>query len=222
MAHHEHDDWESRYAGVERLWSGRPNTILTELATHWSPGRCLDLGCGEGADALWLAERGWYVTGVDLSATAVTRMEAEASARGVGERVRGAVLDLAADPLPEGPFDLVTSFFLHGADEPGSRWLGEVLGRAAERVGPGGRLLAVTHCANPPWLDRRARTYTPEELRTESGPVVAAWSVEASAERWREVTGPDGQPGRRSDAVVCLRRPVATGSDGAPDPCSSS
>lgn len=205
---HEHDDWESRYAGVGRLWSGRPNAILTELAADWVPGRSLDLGSGEGADVVWLAERGWDATGVDVSATAVSRMKAEAAARGVGERVSGAVLDIAAAPLPDGPFDLVTSFYLHGAGEPGSSWLAEILAKAAGRVARGGWLLAVVHCVDPPWLDRRGRTYTPEELRAEMGAAVAGWQIEVSAERWRDVTGPEGATGRRSDAVVCLRRPL--------------
>ena len=63
--------WEARYAAVDRLWSGDPNDWLPELALGWEPGRALDLGCGEGADAVWLAEHGWDVTGLDLSATAI-------------------------------------------------------------------------------------------------------------------------------------------------------
>ena len=77
------EQWESRYAAVDRLWSEQPNDWLPELAAAWEPGRALDLGCGEGADAVWLAGRGWEVTGVDLSATAIARMEAEARRRGL-------------------------------------------------------------------------------------------------------------------------------------------
>ena len=73
-AGHHASSWEERYASVEQLWSGRPNDWLPELAAGWTPGSALDIGCGEGDDALWLAARGWEVTGVDLSPTAVGRL----------------------------------------------------------------------------------------------------------------------------------------------------
>ena len=110
--------WEERYASVEQLWSGRPNDWLPELAADWVPGAALEIGCGEGADVLWLAERGWQVTGLDLSATAVGRLSREAARRGLTARVSGRVHD-AGDGLPEGSFDLVTSFYVHGGSEGG-------------------------------------------------------------------------------------------------------
>ena len=60
------DFWEERYASKSQIWSGRPNSTLVELIGHRAPGRALDLGCGEGGDAIWLAERGWQVTAVDI------------------------------------------------------------------------------------------------------------------------------------------------------------
>ena len=86
--------WEERYASVEQLWSGRPNGWLPELAVDWEPGAALEIGCGEGADVLWLAEHGWRVTGLDLSATAVGRLSREAERRGVASRVTGRVHDV--------------------------------------------------------------------------------------------------------------------------------
>ena len=135
-AGHDASRWEERYASVEQLWSGRPNGWLPELAVDWEPGAALEIGCGEGADVLWLAEHGWRVTGLDLSATAVGRLSREAERRGVASRVTGRVHDVEAG-LPEGPFDLVTSFYVHGGPEEGSLNLVALLSKAAARVAPG-------------------------------------------------------------------------------------
>lgn len=73
--------WEERYRQSERVWSGEPNSAVVAETAGLSPGRALDLGCGEGADAIWLAAHGWNVTGVDVSATAVERARLEAQRR---------------------------------------------------------------------------------------------------------------------------------------------
>lgn len=201
--------WEQRYASVERLWSGEPNEILARAAPAWSPGRSLDLACGEGDDVLHLASLGWQATGVDLSPTAVARLREGARRRGLADRVEGQALDLVHDDLPAGPFDLVTSFYLHGSWDAESFELAQVLARAAGRVAPAGRLMAVVHCVNPPWHTHRARTYRPAELARAVLDLVARpqdWQVEADYEDWHEARGPQGQVGRRSDAVVILRR----------------
>ena len=200
--------WEERYASVEQLWSGRPNDWLPELATDWEPGTALEIGCGEGADVLWLAERGWQVTGLDLSATAIGRLTGQAERLGVASRVTGRVHD-AGDGLPAGPFDLVTSFYVHGGHEPGSLDLVALLSDAAARVAPGGHLLTAVHAVNPPWHTHHARTYTAAELLEGLAEATAGWEVVVGEERDRRATGPDGQEGHRADAVVCLRRPPA-------------
>ena len=201
--------WEERYASVERLWSGRPNDWLPELATDWEPGTALEIGCGEGADVLWLAERGWQVVGLDLSATAIGRLTGQAERLGVASRVTGRVHD-AGDGLPAGPFDLVTSFYVHGGHEPGSLDLVALLSDAAARVAPGGHLLTAVHAVNPPWHTHHARTYTAAELLEGLAEATAGWEVVVGEERDRRATGPDGQEGHRADAVVCLRRPPAS------------
>ena len=201
--------WEERYASVERLWSGRPNDWLPELATDWEPGTALEIGCGEGADVLWLAERGWQVVGLDLSATAIGRLTGQAERLGVASRVTGRVHD-AGDGLPAGPFDLVTSFYVHGGHEPGSLDLVALLSDAAARVAPGGHLLTAVHAVNPPWHTHHARTYTAAELLEGLAEATAGWEVVVGEERDRQATGPDGQEGHRADAVVCLRRPPAS------------
>ena len=208
-AAHSASRWEERYASVEQLWSGRPNDWLPELATDWSPGTALEIGCGEGADVLWLAERGWQVVGLDLSATAIGRLTGQAERLGVASRVTGRVHD-AGDGLPAGPFDLVTSFYVHGGREPGSLDLVALLSDAASRVAPGGHLLTAVHAVNPPWHTHHARTYTAAELLEGLAEATAGWQVVVGEERDRQVTGPDGQEGYRADAVVCLRRPPAS------------
>ena len=85
-----------------------------------------------------------------------------------------------------------------------------LLSDAAARVAPGGHLLAAVHAVNPPWHTHHARTYTAAELLEGLAEATAGWEVVVGEERQRRATGPDGQEGRRADAVVCLRRPPAS------------
>ena len=87
----------------------------TSVWRRWRPleaGRALDLGCGEGADACWLAERGWSVVAVDISDTALQRAAAAAETRGVSDRIEFVQHDLS-DTFPDGTFDLISAQFLH-------------------------------------------------------------------------------------------------------------
>ena len=79
--------WEQHYGERDRVWSGRVNVRLAEVVESREPGDALDLGCGEGADAMWLAERGWHVVAVDISQVALQRAGAEADARGLSGRI---------------------------------------------------------------------------------------------------------------------------------------
>ena len=74
-------DWDERYAGSELLWSAEPNRFLVAETAGLTPGRALDLACGEGRNAVWLARRGWQVTGVDYSEVAIEKARRLASAR---------------------------------------------------------------------------------------------------------------------------------------------
>jgi SAM-dependent methyltransferase len=139
--------WEEHYAARQQMWSGRVNAQLEQVARDLPAGRALDLGCGEGADAIWLAEHGWTVVGVDVSDTALHRARTESRARGVADRIAFECHDLA-ETLPAGRFDLVSAQFLHSTvvlDRPA------ILRRAATAVAPGGSLLIVDHAAAPPW-----------------------------------------------------------------------
>ncbi len=132
-------DWDRRYAGSELLWTAEPNRFLVAEAAGLPPGRALDLACGEGRNAVWLAERGWQVTGVDFSAAGLAKAEELARARGVDvELVRA---DLAGWEPERAAFDLVVVLYLQlpAAERR------PVLRRAAAAVAPGGLLLVVAH-----------------------------------------------------------------------------
>src|SRR5215213_10656781 len=92
-------EWNERYAGSNQIWSGQPNQALVTEVFELPPGRALDVGCGEGADAVWLARRGWDVTGLDVSGVALDR--ARLHARDAGVVVRWVRAGLVEAGLPE-------------------------------------------------------------------------------------------------------------------------
>lgn len=130
--------WDARYADADRLWSETPNRWVHEVLAHRAPGRALDLACGEGRNAVWLAEAGWDVTAVDYSATALERGAGAAERRGV--RVRWVHADVTTW-APSDPVDLVVIAYLHLPADERRR----VLHTAAAALAPGGTLLVVGH-----------------------------------------------------------------------------
>lgn len=196
--------WEQRYADADRVWSGRPNATLVDVAGALPPGRALDLGCGEGADAIWLAGRGWDVTGVDISPTAVARAVDAAHAAGLDARFLAADLaTFATDEL----FDLVTASFLHS---PVALDRADALRRAAERVAVGGRLLVITHAAPPPWASAehvRGHVFiSPADDLAALALDPRAWTTEIADVRTRDAVAPDGSRAQLEDGVVLVRR----------------
>lgn len=138
--------WTERY-GDAPIWSGRPNRALVETVGALHPGRVLDLGSGEGGDALWLAEHGWRVTAVDIAPNALERGRVEAERRGLGDRVTWQQADLTTWHTDE-RYDLVTAAFLHSSIAfPRAA----VLRAATTAVAPGGHLLVVGHAGSPSW-----------------------------------------------------------------------
>lgn len=139
--------WDERYSGHAHVWSGRPNIQLVAYTGNLPPGRALDVGCGEGADVVWLAERGWQVTGADVSPVGLARAAAHAEAAGPGVAARTAWrhVDLFAaddefEPF-EPEFELVSSHYLHLP----VALRDAALARLAAGVAPGGHLLLVAH-----------------------------------------------------------------------------
>lgn len=217
------EHWEGQYTDQTQRWSGRVNQTTADVVASLPAGDALDLGCGEGGDAIWLAEQGWRVTAVDISATATDRGAAGAEARGVSEVITWVTHDLSTWTTAE-TFDLVTASFFHSTVELPRT---EVLRRAAERVRPGGYLLLVSHVYEgvedvPPWSlrfhgvtnfddadlpDHVKNLLTPAEEIAELALDEDEWETVAQEIRSREVTDPDGQETAAvKDGVVLMRR----------------
>ncbi|GLX02007.1 class I SAM-dependent methyltransferase [Microtetraspora sp. NBRC 16547] len=197
--------WDTRYAESDRIWSGNPNAALVREVTGLVPGRALDLGCGEGADAIWLAQQGWHVTAVDISQVALDRAGRQAAAADVADRVDWQRHDLGTT-FPAGVFDLVSAHFLHSNVELPRE---KILRTAASAVAPGGMLLIVGHAGLPPWGHSHhadMRFPTPDEVLADLDLPDVEWEVLRSEEYERVQNDPDGQPAARTDNVLKVRR----------------
>jgi SAM-dependent methyltransferase len=135
---HAHE-WDAKYGEKAALWSGRPNGRLVAEVADLSPGRALDVGCGEGADAIWLARGAWAVTAIDISEVAVSRARAAADQAGVTvEWICGNALET---PFETASFDLVSLQYPALPKAAGETAVRTLL----DTLRPGGLLLAVYH-----------------------------------------------------------------------------
>jgi thioredoxin reductase/SAM-dependent methyltransferase len=132
-------DWDGRYSG-EPQWSGNPNGSLVAEVAGLTPGTALDIGAGEGGDALWLAEQGWRVTAADISALALDRVRAQAQRRSVPVATLQADANAAA-PFDGARYDLVTAAYASIPRTPDARGVTNYL----DAVAPGGQLLIINH-----------------------------------------------------------------------------
>lgn len=143
--------------------------ILVEHAGYLQPGRALDLGCGSGGNAVWLAKRGWQVTAVDFSGVAIEKARMRAAASGV--EVEFLVSDVTAYQ-PKERYDLITSFYIQLWPKDRA----QMLASAAESLAPSGRLLFVSHDKSSPpsgWSDEDlASLTTPDEVVAELSDLV--------------------------------------------------
>ena len=186
--------WDERYRSQASLWSHEPNRHLVSEASGLSPGTALDAGCGEGADAIWLAGQGWQVTALDVSSVALERAAANAAA--AGEQLAGRIDWQQADLTSYDPgrdrFDLVSSQYLHlppGQREP-------LFQRLAAAVRPGGTLLIGAH--HPSDLHTTIRRpkqpelfFTGDEIAALLDP--AHWQIVTNAAPERTVTDHEGR-----------------------------
>ncbi|HEY4454754.1 MAG TPA: class I SAM-dependent methyltransferase [Pseudonocardiaceae bacterium] len=193
--------WDERYGSSDQLFSGNPNGVVVTEVAELPPGRALDVGCGEGGDAVWLARRGWRVTAVDISQVALDR--AAVAGADVAEQVTWTRADLAMTPPPAGSFDLVSAQYFplpHQPDHAAVR-------RLLAAIAPGGTLLVGGHdlADLPPGHESEfdpAGFYQPAEI---AELLDDGWTVLVNETRLRTAPAPAGTQHVR-DTVLRARR----------------
>jgi len=222
--------WEAHY-GPGPVWSGNVNAVLESVATDLMPGTALDLGCGEGADVLWLAHRGWHAVGVDIAQSAIIRARATAEAstldQGRAQFLRTDLGILAQDRRPEeltGPFDLITASYFQS---PVALDRQHILRAAAALVASGGHLLLTSHAAAPSWAADEFQAQhdhsaddsqhdhdhhgpaafpSPQDELSMLEPDPQEWETLRAEVVTRDTIAPDGSPAQLDDTIVLLRR----------------
>jgi len=196
-------EWDQRYATTDLVWGAGPNRFLVAEVEGLPPGRALDLGCGEGRNAIWLAQRGWQVSGVDFSEAGLDKARHLAVERGVEVTwVRADLLDYQPD---HGAFDLVIVMYIQ---LPAAQ-LADVMKRAGTALAPGGTLLVVGHDLlnlseghggpqNPEVL------FTPADIERD----LPGLGIERAERVLRPVTV-DGREVTAIDALVRAKKPLA-------------
>src|SRR5262245_30311124 len=193
------EDWDERYAAVENLWAVKPNRFLVGEVADLPRGRALDLACGEGQNAIWLATLGWEVTGVDYSEVAIAKASARAERDGI--EVEFVCADLVEYEPAQSAYDLVAILYLHIP----SAQRGAIHAKASAAVAPGGTFLLLGHDltnlthgvggpSDPDIL------YTADAIAAE----LPGLEIEKAATVLRDVTGEDRDA---IDTIVRARRP---------------
>ncbi|HEX8497499.1 MAG TPA: class I SAM-dependent methyltransferase [Actinomycetales bacterium] len=195
-------EWDGRYTEREQLWSGKPNGALVTEVAGLRPGRALDVGCGEGADAVWLAGQGWDITAVEVSGVALQR--AVGHARDAGVDVRWVHAGLAEADLPPGSFDLVSAQYWVLPRTPDASSERALLAAVA----PGGVLLLVHH-AGMEHHDPQGGGFDPADYVWPA--MVSAlldddWVVEVDELRPRQTPDSGAGAHHRDDTVLRARR----------------
>ena len=193
------EDWDKRYASAENLWSTKPNRFLVAEVEHLEPGRALDLACGEGQNAIWLATRGWDVTGIDYSQVAIAKARSRAERESV--TVRFACADLVEYEPETGSYDLALVLYLHVPASERRR----ILARAAAALAPGGTFVLVGHdltnatdgVGGPSDVEL---LYTPAQITSELPGLEPDKATTV-------LRGVDGEERDAIDALVTARRP---------------
>jgi SAM-dependent methyltransferase len=196
--------WDNVYRSRDAAWSGEPNDRIVAAVAGAEPGYALEVGCGDGADAIWLAQHGWNVTAVDISAVALER----ARAMDATGRVEWRRADLLEWEPRASAYDLVAAHFVHFA--AAERAI--VFPRLAAAVRSGGVLLVVSH--HPSDLETTARRcpmpeyfYTADDVAALLEPGV--WDVETTTDA-REIPDRNGDPVTVHDSVLRARRRPAS------------
>ncbi len=195
------DAWDTRYGSTKLVWSAGPNQFVARVAEDLAAGRALDVACGEGRNAIWLAECGWDVTAVDFSPVAIDKARTNLAHRDVS--VDWHVGDVSEWRPPDPPYDLVIAAYLQLAEpNRAALWPG-----LATVVAPGGTLLVVGHDSRN-LTDGYGGPQSESVLYT-ADEVVAAlegFRVEKAGEVTREVALEDGASAVAIDCLVRARR----------------
>ncbi len=197
--------WNDRYGTDELVWKGDPNVFLSPEVAPLRPGRALDLACGEGRNAVWLAGQGWHVTGVDFAAAGLAKARRLAAARGV--EVDWVCADVTEWEPEAAAYDLVVVFYLQ-LPGPERR---AALTRAGRALAPGGILLVVGHdlsnltdgVGGP---QDPALLYTPADLRADLDAAGIDGLVIERAERVHRPVDVGGEPRTAVDRLVRAHR----------------
>ena len=195
------EDWNARYAAKELVWTAEPNRLFASEVEALEPGRALDLACGEGRNAVWLADKGWRVTAVDFSDVALAKAERLAASRGVEiEWVLADVLDYEPERRA---FDLVALLYLQLPHDE----LVQAIRSAADAVAPGGPLLVIGHDTTNLTEGHggpkdASVLFSPEDVVSHLGDLLVE-----RAERVRRSVGVDDGEATAIDAFVRARRP---------------
>ena len=213
--------WDEIYRGRNPSAHGEPHPYLRAVMASASPGRALELGCGDGISAVWLASYGWTVTAVDISPVALDAAAERGERAGVSSRITWQHADLR-DWTTQETFDLVTALFLHTPLELNAPAL---LGRAAAATRKDGTLLSVGHYTLPPWAwnpDNTDGLPSASEVAAALGVHEPDWRTVLAEEMPRTVTGRDGHPSTVLDAVLhAVRVTGETSSSGCDKPSST-
>ena len=204
-------DWDHRY-GSDQMWSGNPNGTLVNEVVGLTAGRALDVGAGEGGDAIWLAEQGWHVTASDISQRALEHLAAEAQRRSLVIECHQADAN-ALGPFDSGAYDLVSAQYASIPRTPDGRAVRNLL----DAVAPGGTLLIVSHDLKPMRApidtNEHSRPFDPDAyVRVEDFVTVladaAAWEIETYEKR-RRPPGAASASHHVDDLVLRARRESA-------------
>ncbi|MGH3501382.1 MAG: class I SAM-dependent methyltransferase [Nocardioidaceae bacterium] len=203
--------WEERWNQVYRDHADMahrmgPNPQLVTEAGDLAPGTALDAGCGRGAEATWLASRGWQVTAVDISATALRRAREHAESLGadITNRIDWVAADLTTWTPNGEHFDLVTTHYVHTMTSRES-----LLHQLAAAVAPGGTLLVVGHYpsdqpAHDGHASPRPASFTAEDVTASLNR--DRWDIAVAEARTRTATGPNGGEVTMHDSVLRARK----------------
>ena len=197
--------WDEMYRGRGRPRHSEPHPYLREALESATPGRALELGCGDGVNAVWLASHGWTVTAVDISSVALDAAAKRAERAGVSSRITWQHDDLS-DWTTEETFDLITALYLH---TPLELNCASVLASVAAQARKDGTVLCVGHYTLPPWAwdpDHTDGLLSASQLAIAVGFHGPEWRTVLANEVPRSVTDHDGRASTVLDAVLHVVR----------------